>query len=53
MASGTKITLKFLYDLEQMGEKAFIDWFVNEVLISNRYKCPVCAKDMHLVKYKD
>lgn len=53
MTSGRKINLKFLYDLGNNGKKAVIDWCMHEGLISNMYKCPVCAKGMSLVERND
>lgn len=53
MASGSKINLTFLIDLERKGKKDLIEWCLHEGLISNRYKCPNCAKDMRLIERKD
>ncbi|XP_071042665.1 zinc finger MYM-type protein 1-like [Parasteatoda tepidariorum] len=43
MNTVNKINLKLLYDFNKNENKTVIDWCMNEGLISNRYKCPVCA----------
>lgn len=29
--------------------KDVLEWYVNEGLVANKYECPACKKDMHLL----
>ncbi|GFX64394.1 uncharacterized protein TNCV_3437921 [Trichonephila clavipes] len=38
--------------LGEQGNKAALDWVMKEGLITSRYECPKCKKDMRLVERK-
>ncbi|GFW52315.1 uncharacterized protein TNCV_2427621 [Trichonephila clavipes] len=57
MACETKLleseaTTGFFVLLGEQGNKAVLDWVMNEGLIPSRYECPKCKKDMRLVERK-
>ncbi|GFV69986.1 uncharacterized protein TNCV_249011 [Trichonephila clavipes] len=48
----SEATTGFLVLLGEQGNKAVLSWVMKEGLISSRYECPKCKKDMLLVERK-
>ncbi|GFS59059.1 uncharacterized protein TNCV_69541 [Trichonephila clavipes] len=48
----SEATKGFFLLLGQQGNKAVLDWVMKEGLITPRYECPKCKKDMRLFERK-